>query len=109
MVGAKAVQTKAIGRRFSVAVYAQPLRDAVPTPAPPKLNTYRGMTPPGSVNREVKVTDACVGCAQCLPRCPRGAISVLGRCELSPECNDCGACAKWCPVGALAGGGRGRR
>jgi len=53
----------------------------------------------------MNVNDSCVGCAQCLPRCPLKAITVMVRCTISPECNDCGICALWCPVGALEVGG----
>lgn len=48
-------------------------------------------------------TDACVGCAHCIRRCPTKALRIRGgRASLRKDwCVDCGECLKACPVGAI--------
>ncbi len=46
----------------------------------------------------------CIGCAQCIPSCPVGAISLVeGRAVIDPaKCISCGLCSSKCPVYAIA-------
>lgn len=48
-------------------------------------------------------TEACVGCAHCIRRCPTKALRIRsGRASLRKDwCVDCGECLKVCPVGAI--------
>ncbi len=50
----------------------------------------------------------CIGCGNCLPTCPRGALALsTGVIEVDrDECDACGRCAAVCPTGALEAAGR---
>jgi len=46
--------------------------------------------------------DECNGCADCVPSCPYGAISMEGgSAVVSAECTMCGACVEVCPQNAI--------
>ena len=46
--------------------------------------------------------EKCVGCGQCVPICPKGALRVWGMAEVKIEdCDDCLICTEYCPVDAL--------
>ena len=61
------------------------------------------------------VTQACLKCGYCIPRCPEGAIIpdkkikvdelILQPVHIDPQkCNDCGTCVSeeyWCPASAI--------
>ena len=49
--------------------------------------------------------DACIGCEQCIPYCPMGAIHLTdeGISEIEwDECVECGACVSECPNEAMS-------
>ena len=63
-----------------------------------------------------KVTEACLKCGVCIPKCPEGAIIageqieesdglILQPVSIDPEkCTDCGVCVSeewWCPAQAI--------
>lgn len=46
--------------------------------------------------------EKCVGCAQCVPFCPREALAAWGLCAVQRvRCDDCLVCLEYCPVDAL--------
>jgi NAD-dependent dihydropyrimidine dehydrogenase PreA subunit len=46
--------------------------------------------------------ELCVGCGQCVPYCPQGALQVWGVAEVKQEeCTQCLECIEYCPVDAL--------
>ena len=45
--------------------------------------------------------DKCIGCGQCVPACPWGAINVSQDSGKAFKCINCGVCAEGCPHGAL--------
>ncbi len=50
----------------------------------------------------VLVSDSCSGCAECLEKCPVGAISLTnGVVEISANCKGCGICVNSCPSGSI--------
>lgn len=49
------------------------------------------------------VSDACVGCGQCVRLCPRGNIRVEnGRAVLGADCVQCLSCLQYCPQQAIS-------
>ncbi|MCL2168516.1 MAG: 4Fe-4S binding protein [Defluviitaleaceae bacterium] len=52
-------------------------------------------------NGVIKITDACVGCGQCIPACPWGMIVRNTVTGFPTKCDNCGECIKFCPTGAL--------
>lgn len=62
------------------------------------------MTDDGMFHHALTVdTEACIGCAHCIRRCPTKALRIRsGRASLRKDwCVDCGECLKACPVGAI--------
>ncbi|AXI25093.1 ferredoxin [Methanofervidicoccus sp. A16] len=50
----------------------------------------------------MKVLDRCIGCGNCVPFCPFGAISSYGRAIISRDlCRECKLCIKYCPIDAI--------
>ncbi|MGE5529401.1 MAG: DUF362 domain-containing protein [Patescibacteria group bacterium] len=49
-----------------------------------------------------KISDECLNCGACLPKCPAGAISEgADKYVIDPsKCTDCGNCAEVCPTEA---------
>lgn len=44
----------------------------------------------------------CIGCADCVPDCPFGALEMVeGLARVNERCTDCGACIESCPVEAI--------
>jgi pyruvate formate lyase activating enzyme len=49
----------------------------------------------------------CIGCADCIGVCPRGAVSLKGRIQIDRrQCKGCGRCAEACPTRAMSLKGR---
>lgn len=59
----------------------------------------------GDAEREDKgfvITDACIGCGQCMEKCPQNCIIEGSPCKIVQEhCLHCGLCREVCPVDAV--------
>ncbi len=52
---------------------------------------------------QFKVSDACIGCAQCVRLCPRGNIRLEnGRAVIGTDCIQCLGCLQFCPQSAIS-------
>ena len=52
---------------------------------------------------QFKVSDACVGCGQCVRLCPRGNIRLEGgRAAIGTDCIQCLGCLQFCPQSAIS-------
>ena len=50
-----------------------------------------------------RVSDACIGCGQCVKLCPRGNIRLEnGRAVIGTNCAQCLGCLQFCPTGAIS-------
>ena len=50
-----------------------------------------------------RVSDACIGCGQCVRLCPRGNIRLEdGRAVIGTNCAQCLGCLQFCPAGAIS-------
>ena len=50
-----------------------------------------------------RVSDACIGCGQCVRLCPRGNIRLEGgRAVIGTNCAQCLGCLQYCPTGAIS-------
>ena len=50
-----------------------------------------------------KVSDACIGCGQCVKLCPRGNIKLEnGRAVIGTNCAQCLGCLQFCPTSAIS-------
>ena len=79
--------------------------------APPRNNLYDRLMS-GPVNpvfyscfvkaKAFRASDACVGCGQCVERCPMNNITLQrGKPVWSDDCTHCMACICYCPVEAI--------
>ncbi len=68
--------------------------------------------PPAAASQQVRAhrwidPALCIGCGQCVPLCPMGAINLHGHSSIDPdECAECGVCSRSgvCPVDAIKPG-----
>ncbi len=48
------------------------------------------------------ITESCVGCAQCMFACRKGAIEVEGKAIIDNDvCSECMRCRDYCPLDAI--------
>ena len=57
----------------------------------------------GAKARGFSVSDACIGCGQCVKLCPRGNITLEdGKAKIGANCAQCLGCLQYCPKSAIS-------